>query len=85
MKSWCIDTDSLIVYIKTKDIYSDFAKDLATRFDTDNYELCRTLKNKKSNWINERWIKWENNDRVCCIGTKNDYLKGNGRVKKSVS
>ena len=47
MKSRCIDTDSLIVYIKTKDIYSDFAKDLATRFDTDNYELCRALKNKK--------------------------------------
>lgn len=24
-------------------------------------------KNQKHNWINERRIKWENNERVCCI------------------
>ena len=42
-----MDTDSFIVYIKTKDIYLDIAKDHATKFDTENYELDRTLKNKK--------------------------------------
>ena len=34
-----MDTDSFIVYIKTKDIYKDFAEDVETRFDTSNYEL----------------------------------------------
>ena len=29
-----MDTDSVIVYIKTDDIYSDIAKDVETRFDT---------------------------------------------------
>ena len=33
------DTDSFIVYIKTGDIYKDFAEDVETRFDTVNYEL----------------------------------------------
>ena len=45
-----MDTDSLIVYIKTDDIYKDTTEDLETRFDTLNYELDRTLpkgKNKK--------------------------------------
>ena len=36
-----MDTDSFIVYIKTDDIYKDFAEDVKTRFDTSNY-----LKNK---------------------------------------
>ena len=34
-----MDTDSLIVYIKTDDIY----KDIETRFNTSNYELDRPL------------------------------------------
>ena len=38
MKSWCIDTDSLNKRHLLR---------LCKRFDTDNYELCRTLKNKK--------------------------------------
>ena len=45
-----MDTDSLIVYIKTDDIYKDIAEDVETRFDTSNYELDRPLpkgKNKK--------------------------------------
>ena len=32
-----IDTDSFIVYIKTKDIQVDIAKDIETRSDTLNY------------------------------------------------
>ena len=34
---------SFIVYIKTKHIYSDIAKDVETRFDTSNYELGKPL------------------------------------------
>ena len=45
-----MDTDSLIIYIKTDDIYKDIAEDVKTRFDTSNYDLDRPLpkiKNKK--------------------------------------
>ena len=45
-----MDTDSLIVYIKTDNIYKDIAQDVETRFDISNYELDRPLskgKNKK--------------------------------------
>ena len=34
---------SFIVYMKTKDIYSDIVKDVEIRFDTSNYELDRPL------------------------------------------
>ena len=45
-----MDTGSIIVYIKTDDIYKDIAEDVETRFDTSNYGLDRLLpkgKNKK--------------------------------------
>ena len=45
-----MDTDSFIVYMKTNDIYNDFAEDIETRFNTSNYELDKLLpkgKNKK--------------------------------------
>ena len=32
-----MDTDNLIVYIKTDDIYKDIAEDVEKRFDTSNY------------------------------------------------
>ena len=44
------DADSFTVYIKTKDIYVDTAKDDETRFHNSNYKLDRPLgkgKNKK--------------------------------------
>ena len=31
-----MDTDSLIVYIKTDDIYKDIVEDIETRLDTSN-------------------------------------------------
>ena len=43
-----MDTDSFLVYIKSKDIYSDIAKDVETKFDTSNYELDRPLHKGKS-------------------------------------
>ena len=43
-----MDTDSLIVNIKTKDFYKDIAKDFEERFDTSNYSVDRPLpKGKK--------------------------------------
>ena len=44
--------DSFIVYIKTKYIYTDIAKQ-ETRSDNSNYELDRLPKGKKSYQINE--------------------------------
>ena len=38
-----MDTESYLVYIKTKNIYPDIAKNVETRFDTSVYELDRPL------------------------------------------
>ena len=45
-----MDTDSLIMNIKTKDFYKDIAQDVEERFHTSNYDVDRPLpkgKNKK--------------------------------------
>ena len=45
-----MDTDSLIMNIKTKDFYKDIAQDIEERFDTSNYGVDRPLpkgRNKK--------------------------------------
>ena len=45
-----MDTDSLIIHIKTEDVYEDIADDVGKRFDTSIYEINRPLstgKNKK--------------------------------------
>ena len=34
-----MDTDSIIFYMKTEDIYWDIAKDIETRSDASTYEL----------------------------------------------
>ena len=43
-----MNRDSFIVYIKTKDIYVDIAKDFEWRFGTSNCELERPLPREKS-------------------------------------
>ena len=43
-----MDTDSLIAYIKTDDIYKVFAEDVENRFDTSNYELHKLLTKRKN-------------------------------------
>ena len=63
-----MDTDSFIVYVKTDDIYKKIEEDLETRYDTSNYELDWQLpkeKKLKSNWINEKWFRWKNHDKIC--------------------
>ena len=52
MEKLCyMDTDSLIMNIKTKNFYKDIARDVEERFDTSNYDVDRPLpkgKNKKA-------------------------------------
>ena len=38
-----MDTDSLIMNIKTKEFYKDIARDVEERFDTSNYDVDRPL------------------------------------------
>ena len=50
VKLYYMDTDSLIMNIKTKDFYKDIARGVEERFDTSNYDVDRPLpkgKNKK--------------------------------------
>ena len=50
VKLCCMDTDSFVMNIKTKDFYEDISSDVDKRFDTSNYEVNRPLptgKNKK--------------------------------------
>ena len=43
-----MDTDSLIMNIKTKDFYKDIAQDVKERFKTSNYDVDRPLPKGKS-------------------------------------
>ena len=38
-----MDTDSFVVYIKTKDFHKDISQDVNKRFDTSNYTFDRSL------------------------------------------
>ena len=73
-----MDTDSFIASIKTQDIYSDIAKHVETRLNTSNYKLDRQLckgKNKKViGLMKDQLARWENNERVFRIKSKNVYL-----------
>ena len=54
------------LHVKTDGIYKDVAEDVEKRFDTYNFEIDRPLptgKDKKSDWINERWIRWRNHEK----------------------
>ena len=42
-----MDTDSLIINIKTKNFYKDIARDVEERFDTWNYDVDRPLPKEK--------------------------------------
>ena len=55
-----MDTDSVIAYIKTDDIYRDITEDVEARLDTSNYELDRPLTKGKNNCNNERGIRQKN-------------------------
>ena len=43
---------SLIVYVKSEDVYEDLPEDVETRFNTSNYEVKRLQPiDQKSNWL----------------------------------
>ena len=72
-----MDTDNFIVNIKIKDTLADIAKYVETRVDISNYKLEGSLPrgNKwKRCWINERRIRWKNNDGVCRVKAKTIWL-----------
>ena len=69
-----MDTDSIIVHIKTKYIYADIAEDVETRFDTSNYELDRPLskvENKKAIGLMKDKLGSKNYEIVCWVKIKN--------------
>ena len=43
-----MDTDGLIVHVKTDNIYKDIAEDVETKLDTSNIEIDRLLPTGKS-------------------------------------
>ena len=43
-----MDTDSFIIYIKTKDVYKDIADDIEKRFHTSKFEINRPLPKGKN-------------------------------------
>ena len=43
-----MDTDSLVMNIKTKDFYKDIARDVEETFDTSNYDVDRLLPKRKN-------------------------------------
>ena len=42
-----LDTNSFVVYAKSRWYYKDIAEDVETRFDTSNFEIERPLPNGK--------------------------------------
>ena len=60
-----MDSVNFIVYIKTNDIYEDFAEDVEKSYGTSNYELNRPLLKEQESQCNERWISWKNHEKVC--------------------
>ena len=62
-----MDTDSLIMNIKTNDFYKDISYDVDKRFGTSNYECNRPLSTGKNKKV---------------IGLMKDELGGNGKEDK---
>ena len=46
-----MDTDTLIIHIKTKDFYKDIDDDVEKRLDTSNYEVDRPLSKGKNKQV----------------------------------
>ena len=65
---------NFMVHIKADDIYKDIAKDVETKFDTENHELDRPLpkaKNKKVIGLMKDELSGKNHNKVCCIKIEN--------------
>ena len=60
-----MDTHSIIVYVKSENIFADLAGDVKKMSDTPNYEIKRPLPTEKKDQIYERWVSWKTNEKVC--------------------
>ena len=60
-----MDTHSIIVYVKSENIFADLAGDVKKISDTPNYEIKRPLPIEKKDQIDERLISCKTNERVC--------------------
>lgn len=49
-----MDTHSIIVYVKSENIFADLAGDVKKMSDTPNYEIKRPLPTEKKDQIYER-------------------------------
>ena len=64
-KNCFMDAGSLIVCVKTDDIYKDIVKDVETRLNTSDFKLEILIRD-----TNERWIRWKDHKRICWVKIK---------------
>ena len=84
-----MDTDSLIVHVKTEDINKNIAKDDEKKFDTSNYELEGPLPNRKNKKV-VGFIKDELGEKItkAFVGLSSkaySYLKDGKTESKKVN
>ena len=65
-----MNTESLIIPIKSPDFSKDIAKDVELRYDILNYKekikyFSLPVGKKQSYWANKRWKEWKNNSKIC--------------------
>ena len=68
------DTGCFMTHVKYEDAYADLDGDVGKIFNTSNYDVKRQPlieEYKKGNKTNERWVRWEKNERVWSPKTKN--------------
>ena len=72
-----MDTDSLIIHVKTNDFYEDIAEDVETRFGTSNYGTDRPLpkgNNKRVIGLMKVELGGQIMKKTCWIKSKNLQL-----------
>ena len=83
-----VDTDSLVVHVKTDDIYKDIAEGVETRSDTSNFELDRPLpklKNEKVIGLMKDQLGGQTMKEFVGLRPKKySYLKDNNDENKKV-
>ena len=55
---------------KTDNINKDIAEHVETRFDTSSLNKTNHSLKGKRNWINGKWIRWINHERIFRIKSK---------------
>ena len=77
-----INTDNLIVHVKSEDVYEDLARNVETSFNTSNYEVKRFLPISKNKKVIEL-VKEELMKEIAALRPKiYSYLKDEDLVDK---